>query len=98
MRYWISWNQPSVDFRPMTVPDKSTSGILGYWCSGQSADQGENHYFTVCALVETGSQELAEALITNKKHWPDAGEWRFCNKQVDGWEPPSDRFPKSDDA
>jgi len=66
----------------MTVPDESTSGILGYWCSSKGIE-----YWTLCALIEAGSKELAETLITNKKHWPDAGKWRFCKEQADGWEP-----------
>ena len=82
MRYWISWNQHSDDFRPMTVPDKSKSGILGYWCSGEG-----DGYYTMCAWVEADSQGSAEALIQKKDYWPDAGDWRFCTEVLDDWEP-----------
>ena len=86
-RFWISWYQPTDDYRPVTVPPKSE--VLGYWCSGY---RGSDDAATMCAWVVAGSEDEANALISSEKYWPEAEEWRFCNEVEDEWVP-SDRFP-----
>lgn len=82
MRYWVSWYQPTKDYRPLTYPPNEA--ILGWWCSGAS---------TLCALVSASDKVEAGAAIT--KDWPEAKEWRFVYEKGDKWLP-GDRFPLKD--
>jgi len=70
--YWISWYQPTEDYRPLTYPPNA--GILGCWCTGVRADGAS----TLCAMVHANSQEQAEAIV--QIDWPEAEEWRFCDE------------------
>ncbi len=87
-RYWMSWLQPTEDYRPLTYPPHK--GILGWWCSGYSDDGA-----TLCAVVEAVDFTGVEAAIF--KDWPEAfvgpDGWRF-SEEIEGmdWRP-SDRFP-----
>lgn len=78
---WISWFQPTEDYRPLTYPPHKE--ILGWWCTGYRDEEA-----TICALVDVDTEEQAQLII--KQDWPEVEEWRFCedkeNKKV------SDRF------
>lgn len=81
-RFWISWYQPTEDFRPLIYPAENT---LGYWCSGFS-EAGN----VMCALIEATNQSSAYKTIT--KSWPEAVVFRFCDEVDKDWKP-GDRFP-----
>jgi hypothetical protein len=84
--YWIGWNCPEDDFRPVNWPPS----VRGYWCSGS----GEG-YWTMCAVVDADSKAAALAIV--KLDWPEfTSPDRFCNQQDPGWWPLSDRFPVPD--
>lgn len=88
-RFWVSWYQPTEDYRPIHYPPRSE--ILGWWCSGSGDD-----YWTLCALVEATDQESAEAAIEHE--WPevkDRDDWRFWNDVEDDYIP-GNRFPLPD--
>ena len=87
MHFWISWYQPTEDHRPLTYPPNAS--ILGWWCTGT---RGSDDASTMCALVSADSEEAAKQAI--RKDWPEAEEWRFCEKK-ESLEL-SDRFPLSD--
>jgi hypothetical protein len=82
--WWISWEQPGDDYRPLTWPPPRH--ILAYWCSGEGDD-----YFTVVAIVRALTPEAARAEVANASAWPDAGAERFCQPIA---APPGDRFPR----
>jgi hypothetical protein len=87
--FWLSWEQPTEDYRPLTYPPNKQ--ILGWWCSGSGED-----YWTICAYIEAEGDNDARAAVL--KDWPEAfdrgAEWRIfqeCDKYA-----PSDRFPPGD--
>lgn len=92
-RFWISWEQPGEDYRPLSV--QYPAGFLGWWCSGYA---GDGSYSTLIALTDAESEQQAHEVI--RKLWPEApgGEkqfrhdWRFSEERPDGWTP-GDRFP-----
>jgi hypothetical protein len=90
-RYWISWAQPTDDFRPLTFPPNEA--ILGWWRSGYDS----NDHATICALVEVDHNRPELATVAIIKEWPEvkevvkAGEWRFFNRVDSSWNP-TDRF------
>jgi len=89
-RFWISWYQPTEDYRPVYDPSKEKEPLdHNYWCSGQRMSDDA---WTMCAIVEAGSVEKAEDVI--RKYWPEAHEWRFCEEKPLDWTP-GDRFPMS---
>lgn len=83
-RYWISWYQPTEDFRPLTDPPNPS--VLAWWCSGQRMD-GQA---TLVALVTAATESEAQAVIL--KDWPEVTEWRFNEYCEKDWLP-GDRFP-----
>lgn len=86
-RYWLSWYQPTDDYRPLTDPPHPQ--ILGWWCTGYN----NQDHATICALVEAGSEQDAKVYV--EVSWPESAtaEWRFCERR-DDWKP-TDRFPLS---
>lgn len=87
--YWISWYQPTEDYRPLTYPPNKS--VIGWWCSGyRDLDDAA----TLCAWVRAENEE--EAIKTILKDWPEAEEWRFNEKRGDDWEGPGDRFTLPD--
>ncbi len=86
-RFWISWYQPTEDYRPLTYPPNNV--IFGYWCSG-SVDETN---WTLCALVDAHNVTKAKEVIC--KDWPEAIEWRFVEQKSSDWLP-NDRFPLKD--
>lgn len=72
-RYWISWVQETLDYRPIIYPVYKQ--IIGYWCSGYEKD-----FPIMCALVQCDNKGDAQILIY--KHWPEAiyRDWRFFDK------------------
>lgn len=88
-RYWLSWEQPSKDYRPMHSPPALP--ILGWWCSGWApAEQA-----ILCAVVEADSEEQAKSALA--VDWPEtsAVEFRFVSRMAPDYLP-GDRFPLSD--
>lgn len=84
-RWWVSWYQPTEDYRPLSSPPNEA--ILGWWCSGmRCADEAS----TLCALVHAASERAAKKAI--QIDWPEAREWRFCETRPDDYLP-ADRFP-----
>lgn len=86
-RYWVSWEQPTDDYRPLHDPPNGN--ICGWWCSGQT---GEDNW-TLCAVVDAEDSDDAERSI--RKDWPEApfqNCWRFFEEKPLGWQP-SNRFP-----
>ncbi len=95
-RFWISWVQPTSDYRPITYPPNNA--IIGYWCSGSSSDMDEEDNddtdaWILCALVQACNENEAKEAIY--KDWPEATEWRFFEPKSNNWLP-SDRFPLED--
>ena len=88
-RFWLSWPQPTEDFRPLTDPPRP-AGILGWWCSGYDADD----VALLCALVEASNLSAAKAAI--RQSWPEApGKrqvWRI-EQEHDATFRPGSRFP-----
>lgn len=85
-RYWISWYQPTTDYRPLYDSKKEKEPLNKlYWCSGQRGD-GQ---WTMCAVVDAKNGK--EAKKTVQKYWPEAEEWRFCSLK-DRKFMPGDRF------
>jgi len=87
MKYqWISWHQPTEDYRPLTFPPNKA--IIGWWCSGYHSDGTS----ILCALVKAGNADAAKAAVL--QDWPEAEVWRFCVEKEDAML--SDRFPFTD--
>ena len=87
-RYWVSWYQPTADYRPVDYPPNKS--VLGWWCSGYS-DEGA----TLCAVISGKNQ--ADVYQAIHKDWPEANMYdlRFCEEKPNDWTP-STRFPMSD--
>lgn len=84
--YWISWQQPTDDYRPLTYPPNES--VLGWWCTGyDSKDRA-----TLCAWVCAETVEGARAAVS--KDWPEAVHGRFCEESQHVTL--SGRFPQSD--
>ena len=64
-RYWLSWNQPTEDYRPLNDPP--TENTLGWWCSGTGNDGA-----SICAMVLGVDEE--DAWKTIRIDWPEATE------------------------
>lgn len=87
-RFWISWYQPTDDYRPVYDPAKESEPLgHAYWCSGQRCSDDA---WTMCAMVDAEDESAAEEVI--QKYWPEAKEWRFCEEKPASWTP-GDRFP-----
>ena len=91
-RYWLSWYQPRPDPRPLTFPPNGA--ILGWWRTGECPENFVDGAFTLCALVEAETDELAWAAV--RVDWPDMAGRRFCDAVGHEYQITSDRFPLSD--
>lgn len=89
-RFWLSWPQPTTDYRPLTDPPRA--GIIGWWCSGYDSD----NVAILCALVQANTLRSAKAII--RQSWPEAPlknqVWRIEDDYPTDWLP-GDRFPLS---
>lgn len=87
-RYWLSWPQPTEDFRPLTDPPDAR--VLGWWCSGYDS----NDVALLCALVQ--GVTLNDAKSGVRASWPEAPNryqaWRIEEERPSDWLP-GDRFP-----
>jgi hypothetical protein len=90
VRYWISWNEYSEDYRPLTFPPQKP--ILGWWKTGES---GDGSHATLVACLDTDTEHHAKTIIESE--WPnkDDEDWRFCEVKDDDFVP-GDRFPLSE--
>lgn len=86
-RFWISWHQPTEDWRSINFPP---IGVMGYWCSGY---RGEDDVPILVALVDAESEDDAKAVVL--KDWPEATDWRFVKKRTQDYRT-GDRFPLPD--
>lgn len=84
--FWISWEQPTDDYRPLSYPPNEN--VLAWWCSGEGDD-----YYTLCAWVQAGDQAGAEAAVS--KDWPEARHGRILEEREHVTH--SDRFPVQHD-
>lgn len=88
MRYWLSWPQPTEDFRPLTDPPDPA--VLGWWCSGFDSDDRA----ILCALVQANTLDAAKGAV--RRSWPEAPgkrqAWRIEDEKHPTWMP-GDRFP-----
>jgi hypothetical protein len=87
-RFWLSWPQPTPDFRPLTDPPDSR--VIGWWCSGYDCHDTA----ILCALVCAAN--LGEAKSAVRVSWPEAPSrgqsWRIEDEHAPDWVP-GDRFP-----
>ncbi len=85
-RFWVSWYQPTEDYRPLTVPSPE------FWCSGHRCS---DEAATLCAIIDVqGDDEAAKREVL--RFWPEAEEWRFVDLCDDAaWRPDPGRFPPS---
>lgn len=87
--YWVSWEEVSGDYRPLTFPPNDR--ILGWWCTGEGPG-----YSTLCAAVKAETEDEARAAVL--RDWPQAfvrnPAWRICQHCHGSWDG-SDRFPLS---
>lgn len=87
-RFWLSWEQPSEDYRPISYPPNEA--ILGWWCTGLVGTiKPLGSLATLSALVAAETEELAWAAV--KQDWPDMGDRRFSVERSGEWIP-TDRF------
>ena len=84
--YWVSWYQPTQDFRPLSFPPNKN--ILGWWKTGEN-DYGES---ILVAMVNVKSIDDIPLLVN--KDWPEAINWRFKEERFSL--DLSDRFPLND--
>jgi hypothetical protein len=85
--FWISWYQPTEDYRPLGYPPNAA--ILGWWCTGTRTSDDAS---TICALVRAEDEAAAQSAVIID--WPEAIDWRFCELRHD-WQS-SARFPLTD--
>lgn len=86
-RFWVSWIQPTEDYRPLSYPPGDS--IIGWWCSGYD---GQDNPILMALIQGTSEDDVIKAV---KADWPEWENWRiFEEKEVD-WKPGS-RFPLSD--
>lgn len=87
-RFWISWVQPTEDWRPLTDPPQNQ--IVGWWCSGYDPEDRA----TLCALVSASTLDDAKNAL--RVSWPEVppnkGDWRFAEEREPKYLP-GDRFP-----
>ena len=88
-RWWVSWYEPSEDYRPVTWP--LPPEVAGYWCSGH--EWGGAQRATLCAVVDSESDVAARRVINAAWAHDGSIDWRFCDEQPADWMPPDDRFP-----
>lgn len=82
---WISWFQPTEDYRPVSYPP--TEKVFAWWCTGYT-ERGA----TLVAFIDVDDQEQAQHHV--KLNWPEAENWRFCEDKND--KTFGDRFPLED--
>ena len=85
---WVSWYQPTEDYRPIGFPPNEK--VLGWWCTGSGAKGA-----TIVAVVFADNDAAAkEAVLVD---WPEVEEWRFCEDMAESkLTQLSTRFPVSD--
>ena len=80
-RFWLSWPQPTKDYRPLTDPP--VTGVLGWWCSGYDSEDRA----VLCALVAANTVGAAKSLV--RQSWPEAparrASWRIESEQAVNW-------------
>jgi len=86
-RFWISWEEPGEDPRPLNWP--LPASIPHWWCSGYGDDTMQ-----ICAVVDVdGDAEAAENEV--RRHWHPLS-WRFNEPKgetAEAWMPSGGRFP-----
>jgi hypothetical protein len=84
-RFWVSWVQPTDDYRPVKHP---LPAHLHYWCSGFDASGMP----ILCAMIDATTRINAEDQLMD--YWPEVAgiEWRVFEEKESDWTP-GDRFP-----
>lgn len=88
-RYWVSWYQPTEDYRPLTHPP---SKLLGWWCSGYNC---EDDKAIIVVLLDADDEKQAKEIL--KEYWPETKNiaWRFFSIKENNFIP-NNRFPLSE--
>jgi hypothetical protein len=90
-RFWVSWEEKSLDFRPLREPPGPD--VLDWWFRGSA---GDNSHSTLVAWVEAQDEDAAKAAV--QEDWPGTDRtWRFCREVEADWRPGT-RFPLSDEC
>jgi hypothetical protein len=75
---WISWHQPTDDFRPLHFPPRDE--VLGWWKSGNAPNATVGKRGSVVtrlvAMVAADDEKTAREVILHE--WPEAEDWMFC--------------------
>lgn len=84
--WWLSWVQPTPDYRPVTDPPNA--GVLGWWCTGFDS---EDSAILCAAVIGKNENDAKDKVIED---WPEAetSTWRFCEPMEHPYKL-SDRFP-----
>ena len=82
--FWLSWYQPTEDHRPLKFPPNEK--VVGWWCTGRTS----YGVATLVAMVSADTEDEAKDVV--KIDWPEAREWRFCDRMLKIG-PPDGRFP-----
>jgi hypothetical protein len=80
-RFWVSWNEPSLDPRPA----RNWESAPEWWCTGYG-----DGYSTICAVVDAEDENDAKGHV--RRFW-DPESWRFCEPKPAAWMPDAGRFP-----
>lgn len=90
-RFWVSWYQPTEDYRPLTDPPNKN--VLAWWCSGSRTvmtNGDERDEAILCAMVLGANECEVEKAV--RKSWPEVKHWRFYDEVAADWLP-GNRFP-----
>lgn len=71
--YWVSWYQPTQDFRPISFPPNKN--ILGWWKTGEDISNES----ILVAIVDATSIDHVKAIV--HIDWPEVTNWRFIDKR-----------------
>lgn len=71
--YWVSWYQPTLDFRPLSFPPNNN--ILGWWKTGENTS---NESTLVAIVTSISSDDVREIVHID---WPEVTNWRFIEKK-----------------
>lgn len=85
-RYWVSWEEPGNDSRPIKYPPPPP--VKKWWQSGESGEDGS--YTIICAVIDV--RRKGDIALILKGYWKPQ-TWRFIEPQESlDWRP-GDRFP-----
>lgn len=71
MLYWISWHQPTEDYRPLTDPPHPQ--VMGWWCSGYDAYD----IALLCACAEQSGSDGLRPTFLGSNDWRELHDVQF---------------------